>query len=506
MPSKKSNPFLGIQTIRFHFFEWNWFLLFATLPITSLPLLASISGSMVAPPATIFLFILCGFWLIPNLINKGALPFHFKPVMWFLLIAVFSTIFTLITRIPPFKDISTFDSAIKGFITLVIGISFYLIIATYLRTERLLIITLQIMNWSGLFVLLWTFLRAGFWYTTHTYPALIDQIQNITSLGELGTGRAFGLTMEPSWFAHQLNMLYLPLWLSATISKVSSHKFKIGFFTFENLLLLMGVTSLSLTLSRVGIAAFFLMLAAIFIEFNSKIIKSIKSKLVAVGTGKKLHKKKNLGFINIVLIFIFFFAYVSLAYGTMVVLTKVDNRMADLFIFDTTSESPVLDFADNLKMGERVAYWIAGWNVFNDHPIMGVGVGLAGYYMPENLNPFSRIMVEVRRILYRSDYLMNIKSLWIRILAETGIVGFCCFLVWLYILFSSAKFLQKSQNRIYKLIGKAGFFMLLAFLLEGFSVDSFALPYLWVTAGLITSTSIMEYRIVNSSMNGIRNE
>ncbi len=461
---------------------------------------------MVAPPATIFVFILCGFWLIPNLIKKGALPFHFQPVMWFLLIAFFSTIFALITRIPPFKDISTFNSAVKGLITLVIGISFYLIIAVYLRTERLLIITLQIINWSGLIVLSWTFLRAGFWYTTHTYPTIIDQIQNIISLGELGTGRAFGLTMEPSWFAHQLNMLYLPLWLSATVSKVSSHKFKIGFFTLENLLLVMGVITLSLTLSRVGIAAFFLMLVAIFIEFNSKIIKSINSKLAAVGKVKKLLDKKNLGYINAVLIIIFVFAYVGLVYGTMIVLTKVDNRMADLFTFDTTSESPVLDYADNLKMGERVAYWIAGWNVFNDHPIMGVGVGLAGYYMTENLNPFSRIMVEVRRILYRSDYLMNIKSLWIRILAETGIAGFCCFLAWLYILFSSAKFIQKSRNRIFKLIGKAGFFMLLAFLLEGFSVDSFALPYLWITAGLITATSIMEFRTFNSSMNGIRNE
>lgn len=492
--------------IRFHFFQWNWFLLFATLPITSLPLLASISGTMVAPPATIFVLLLFGIWFIPDLIKKGKLPYHVKPMLLFFLMAIFSTILALITHIPPFKDISIFNSAIKGLATLIIGIGFYLIISTYLRTEELLKTTLQIINWSGLIVLLWTFLREGIWFTTHTYPALIDHIQNIFSVGELGTGRAFGFTMEPSWFAHQLNMLYLPLWLSATLSKVSSHKFKMGFVTFENLLLVMGVTALGFTLSRVGMAAFFLMLAVIFIEFNFRLIGLIKGKLAAAGTGKTLSNKKILGIVNTILIFTFIFAYAGLVYVTMVVFIKVDKRMADLFTFDATSESPVLDYADNLKIGERVAYWIAGWNVFNDHPIMGVGIGLAGYYMPENLNPFSRIMVEVRRILYRSNYLMNIKSIWIRILAETGIVGFCCFLVWLYLLFSSSKFLQKSQNRTFKLIGKAGIFMLLAFLLEGFSIDSFALPYLWVTAGLITATSVMEFRFVSSSVNGIRNE
>jgi O-antigen ligase len=266
----------------------------------------------------------------------------------------------------------------------------------------------------------------------------------------------------------------------------------------------MGVIGLGLTLSRVGMAAFFLMLAAIFISFNGKIINSIERKFENTGLGKKRSSKKILGVINAVLIFAFIFTYVGMIYGTTVVLSKVDKRMADLFTFDMTSDSPVLHYADSLKLGERVAYWIAGWNVFNDHPMLGVGIGLAGYYMPENLNPYSRIMVEVRRILYRSDFLMNIKSMWIRILAETGIAGFCCYLVWLYLIFSSSKFLQKSENRTFRLVGKAGLFMLLALLFEGFSIDSFALPYLWVTAGLVTSTSVMA--IKNPSLLSIGND
>ncbi len=496
MASKRSNKYHWLKLIWFHFYDWNWFLLFALLPITSLPLLASISRSMVAPPAAIFVLLLFIFWLVPYLVNGGALPYHLKPITWFFLIAVFSTILGLLAQIPPFKDISTFSSAIKGISTLIIGIGFYLLVSTYLRTEKLLKITFQIINWSGLIVLLWTFLRAGFWLTMHTYPAIIDQIQNLISIGELGTSRAFGFTMEPSWFAHQLNMLYLPFWLSASLFKLSSHKFKIGFITFENILLVLGVAALGLTLSRVGMAAFLLMLTVIFIKFNIKIINNIKNKITINDAIKNQSGKKKLAIINVVLIFAFLLTYLGLIYGTTTILSKVDTRMADLFTFDTKSDSPILHYADSLKLGERVAYWIAGWNIFNDHPIIGVGLGFAGYYMPQNLNPYSRIMVEVRRILYRSDFLMNIKSIWIRILAETGIAGFCCFLVWLYVIFSSARLLQKSKNLSHRLVGIAGLFMLLAFLLEGFSIDSFALPYLWVTAGLTTAVSVMEMKSI----------
>jgi hypothetical protein len=36
-----------------------------------------------------------------------------------------------------------------------------------------------------------------------------------------------------------------------------------------------------------------------------------------------------------------------------------------------------------------------------------------------------------------------------------------------------------------------GVFVILSFLAEGFSVDSFALPYLWFALGLLTATSVL---------------
>ncbi len=38
-----------------------------------------------------------------------------------------------------------------------------------------------------------------------------------------------------------------------------------------------------------------------------------------------------------------------------------------------------------------------------------------------------------------------------------------------------------------RMIGMAGFLSLLALLFEGFSLDTFALPHLWVMLGLVTA-------------------
>jgi len=47
--------------------------------------------------------------------------------------------------------------------------------------------------------------------------------------------------------------------------------------------------------------------------------------------------------------------------------------------------------------------------------------------------------------------------------------------------------LQRRRSPVLGVFGLAGQLAVLAFLVEGFSIDSFALPYLWVTLGLAAS-------------------
>jgi len=98
-------------------------------------------------------------------------------------------------------------------------------------------------------------------------------------------------------------------------------------------------------------------------------------------------------------------------------------------------------------------------------------------------------LIEVRRLMFRENVLLNIKSLWVRLLAETGVVGLAFFLTWLLTLLFSSRQAESHPCRHLGSVGLMGILMLAALLAEGFSIDSFALPYLWFTAGLATASA-----------------
>ena len=131
-------------------------------------------------------------------------------------------------------------------------------------------------------------------------------------------------------------------------------------------------------------------------------------------------------------------------------------------------------------------YWLGGWNIFNDYPF-GVGLGNAGFYFNERMHGAGFESYEMRDVVYRANYLANSKNLWTRLLSETGVVGFSVFLAWLYLLWRSADVSRRSRSKYLRIVGLAGQLFLLAFLVEGFSMDSFAMPYEWIMFGLISA-------------------
>jgi hypothetical protein len=168
--------------------------------------------------------------------------------------------------------------------------------------------------------------------------------------------------------------------------------------------------------------------------------------------------------------------------------------MSKLFDFSVIREKSLFHWANQLVFAERIVFWQAGWGVFNDFPILGTGLGNAGYFFPQKLSAFSWALTEIRTLMYQWTALPNIKSLWVRLLAETGIVGFSLFISWLYVLWHSASFLRSQTAGLLKVVGLAGSFVLVSFLIEGFSLDTFALPYYWVSFGLLTAACGMAVR------------
>jgi hypothetical protein len=96
---------------------------------------------------------------------------------------------------------------------------------------------------------------------------------------------------------------------------------------------------------------------------------------------------------------------------------------------------------------------------------------------------------ELVNLAFLSNTLPNIKSFWVRLLAETGLVGFSLFAAWQVVLSKAGAFLRSHRSVLLRTLGWMGGFAILAFLAEGFSIDSFALPYLWFAMGLLTAAS-----------------
>lgn len=454
---------------RFFTFLWGFF--FASLPVTSMPLIVRFVGSdVVAAPSGLILAVLIAGWVVPRWVS-GTLRFApgADALLLFVLFAFAATfvrfLLPIVEAAPPYKDASPFRQALNASLTLAVGFAFFLGAAAYGRSRERLSWALRLINWSGASVLAWTLLQAFFWYTRQGYPLWLRQVQGFFSVGTLFRQRFVGFTLEPSWLAHQLNLLYLPWWLAAVLRDTSVHKWRKGRLTVEAVLLAIGTIVLYLTLSRVGLLAFVLVLTAVFIR------KWMKRD----GAARAARRRG----------WIILSALPLLAFALLWTLTKLDYRMRDLFNLQLAGrDDTVFYVAEKLSLASRFVYWEAGWRVFNDAPLFGVGLGQSGFYLPAALSPAALRLVEVRDLLFRSGTLLNIKSFWIRVLAETGMVGFSLFMSWVVVSFAQAWQLTKRASAFLRAVGSMTIFTLTAFLVEGFSVDTFALPYLWVSAGL----------------------
>jgi O-antigen ligase len=179
--------------------------------------------------------------------------------------------------------------------------------------------------------------------------------------------------------------------------------------------------------------------------------------------------------------------YAGLLLGAAQALSRVDERMKSMFDLTALRQDGFLAYANQLVFAERIVFWQLGWDVFNDHPWLGVGLGNTGYSFLEKMNSFGWALPEVNHIAFQEEGVPNSKSLWTRLLAETGLAGFGLFLAWLAVIFLTGRSLGRSPDRLGATLGLAAQLGLAALILEGFSVDTFALPYFWILFGLATA-------------------
>ncbi len=458
-----------------------------TVPFTSVPLIGRLTrGSPVSPLALVPAGILAVLWLMPTWRRCCKVPVLAWPLLAFLGWAMVSSALGVFHELYPFREQTLWQRELRGVGTLLLGVFFYVSLALFAMESEDLTRSIRLVTASALPALLWGSVQAYWIVQGELPPARFQSWHRMLSLREVSFLRVTGVAFEPSWFANQLVVLYLPLWGAALLTGRSALR-RGKSPILETLLFGWGLVLLYLTFSRIGWLSAMGVLGGVALWLAAKGSGLRRSGSLSRGRFRALLR---LGAVLLVL---------ALLAGALVYLgSRVDRRIAQILQADYLSvlreeDEPLISLANRLAYAERVMYWSVGLRTFSLHPFTGVGLGNTGFRFPEVLPAFGYNLPEMLYILEGSMGFPNPKSLWVRLLAETGIVGFVLFVGWLLVLamaFSRPLRGNFGQGDLRRIVLLAALLSLGAMVFEGFSLDTFALPQIWVLPALGTGAAL----------------
>lgn len=466
------------NNLNLRFIEIFWFVLIFLLPITSLPLASKMLRSeMVAAPSIIILILIVAFlFLIKQfeVLNNKV----FYPLIIFGLVAILSSLLSFFLPIPIQNNFQIEQNILEGLITLGIGILFFYVTITVTRNTDIRIKTLKIISLSFIPLSIWCFIQFIFGQIVGEYPPWMAFFQNwISTSGALYNNRLTGFAFEPSWLAHQMNMFYIPIFLGSSFTRQSAFRKFNKKIIIEDILLIFSIFILIFTKSRVGWITFIFIALYYLFRINNNLIRKLSNY-------NFLKNKKTFQKLIPILLFISYLFFIILG---LFFFSKFDSRMENLFNLEFYKNRNLFSIANEFVFAERILYWQTGWQIFNDFPLFGVGLGNSGFFLNDYLPSFAWALDEPRHLIFQATYQGNIKNLWFRLLSETGMIGFLSFITWLMLIFLISKKFENSGKKHVKIWGFIGKIAIIALVFEGFSIDSFALPYYWIILGLVAS-------------------
>ena len=151
------------------------------------------------------------------------------------------------------------------------------------------------------------------------------------------------------------------------------------------------------------------------------------------------------------------------------------------------SADSIEEFVIANSAGARAAYMFGALGAYEESPLTGVGLGASGFYIYNHLPDWAMTTVpDIARQLSPENRLYpNPKSMYVRLLAETGLIGFFIFVAFLFSVLADSLLALRSDQSYMRYLGIAGLFSWLAILLYNATQDSFATPNIWINLGIL---------------------
>lgn len=162
-----------------------------------------------------------------------------------------------------------------------------------------------------------------------------------------------------------------------------------------------------------------------------------------------------------------------------------------------------LDFKENLMKSvsnkSRIGIQYASFQVFKEHPITGVGYGQQAYHSRFHYPVWSTMNNYEFRLIYKNQYIKSFPpgyNLYLRILTETGVIGFIIYMVFLILIFRELFQLIKSEDREKKLLAIVLLIGFIGICINSLQIDSFRIYGFWIYLALLIKLSSDRYNLM----------
>jgi hypothetical protein len=455
-----------------------WGATLLTLPVTSFrwfPFMGE--GTFVRPLALYPLAILIPLLLVQW--GRGKIKLNWAgaliPLGVLVLFIVAATSFGVMIDPIPLRGQTYSGRSIRALVTLFIGIAFFVSAVWMNKDEDDFRFTLRWLL-AGLFLdLAWSGLQAVTFYTSLLDKEMVTHWQRAFSMRELvRTNRISGLAYEPAWLAGQFATIFIPFLFAAVLTNFRISRFK----WLEPILLGLSLLVVLATYSRGGLLTTLAAAGLTFLFFGFDFIRAAWKWFANGFRGRLLDVLFRLGMIAAVLA-IFSGAFLFLSQKNFF------RRM-----WETDAEN-LTEYLVDINAGARGAYTAGALAAFEDYPLTGVGLGASGFFIYQNLPDWSLTTVpEIAKQMNPENRLYpNPKNLYVRLLAETGLIGFFLFIAFQFHVLGDMLNLLRRREPWARFAAVAGVFAWLAIAFYNFTQDSLTTPNIWLVSGILVGLS-----------------
>jgi hypothetical protein len=392
------------------------------------------------------------------------------PLFGFVLLVLAATSLGVLLNPLPLRGQEYLGRVVRAWATLGIGLSFFVAAVWMNRNEDDLRFSIRWLLAGFVMDILWSGVQALAFYTPLLKKVTVTHWQRAFSMRELvKTNRVSGMAYEPAWLAGQIATVYLPWLFAALLARVRMTRFK----WFEMILSGFAVLLLLATFSRGGLLTALGASALTFVLVGGAELRAAWGWLMSGFRGGSNWLLR----VGIVAVSLGALAGAAFFLSQKGYITR---------LFSTQAES-LTDFIIQNSAGARAAYMFGALGAYEQSPVTGVGLGASGLYIYDHLPDWALTIVpEISRQLSPDNRLYpNPKNMYVRLLAETGLIGFFAFLAFLFSVLGDALRALQSRTTLARYLGIAGVFSWLAVALYNITQDSFATPNIWINFGIL---------------------